>query len=1069
MNRLVFLLAVLAISLQSWGQANFNIQADTLYQGCDSTVDLYLYADSLKSTAYTYDSIGYYFIPAGGTNVAMSDDQVLGPFSVGFDVSWFCGSYSNFYICSNGWIGFQNTSAAFTPQQIPSTANNVPKNAIMGVWRDWHPGITGGPYITRQTLGTAPNRKLVVTWSSVPMYSCTSTYGTFQIVVHETSNIIHTNFTNMPTCLTWVGGDGVHGVHNPAGTYGLAVTGRNDTPFTTSNESTRFIPTSPIVWVTQSGDTLGIGNELTASLSTSQYVYAYGLTCANDSVKDSVFVSASCIEMKMDSFNVECTNDSSGYIVAIDTSVQTAAPYTFYWTDAYGDTVAIHNSTDSIDTLWAIPAGTYTAMAVDVAGQFALKTVSISEPDTIFYSGLASSIDVLCNGGSTGKAYVVDTNNYSNLNTWDGNYTYYWAGGNGNLIDSTIMVPDSSDTLSNLPIGVYHVTVDGCFISVDSTEVDEPNALLVSISNETMTSCPGIGNCDASAEANALGGVTPYSFAWSSNETGPDAFQLCPDTNWVTVTDVNGCMDTMWTVILIPDTIKTDGFGDTLICITNPAAIAASSTGGTAPFTYVWRLNALNGPLVANTATHTVFPEKTTAYFVKSVDANGCPGDSAKVLIKVRPPLGAVMPDLDTICPYDDIDITAAGLGGDTNYTFAWSAGFFGPTITVSPDEPTWYHVTVSDACGTPQHLDSVWVQVGGYSPIDVEIRVEDDSICAGENVYLIASGRGGHKGPEEFVFDWSNGQMDGNPIQFVRPTKTTEYTVTISDLCLSPAGTATRTIYVGKPQAPGFKVDPEIACSNAEVEIVLNSYNPKYRYNWEMGDGNTLFNYQNDTVPYSFKAPGCYDVTLSVVTDFECRASRQEKCLVQILEAPEAEFSYHPEHPTQVDPIVTFKDESVMTESYTWFVEDDTLYNRSQFTHEFVDTGLYNVMLIAVSPDGCVDTTIKTIHHTHETTLFIPTSFTPNGDGLNDVFLIQGEAIDFDMFEFSIYNRWGERIFFSINPLYGWDGRETATGEKVTGGSYPYVLKYKRHDSVVRTVRGHVLVSKTGNPTGLR
>ena len=77
------------------------------------------------------------------------------------------------------------------------------------------------------------------------------------------------------------------------------------------------------------------------------------------------------------------------------------------------------------------------------------------------------------------------------------------------------------------------------------------------------------------------------------------------------------------------------------------------------------------------------------------VDDKGCIGDTSDVLIKVRPELGLEIPKVDTICPYDTIDVSVEGTGGDSIYTFSWETGQFGNTITISPDEPRWYTITV--------------------------------------------------------------------------------------------------------------------------------------------------------------------------------------------------------------------------------------------------------------------------------------------------------------------------------------------------------------------------------------
>lgn len=1059
-----YLLAIISMfsTIYLTQSQTYYIPSDTLYQGCaPDSVHLFLFADSLKSTTYTYDTLPFYTIPVGGTSVAMSDDQVLGPFPVGFEISWFCGSYTSFYLCSNGWIGFQPTTAAFTPQQIPSTAANVPKNAVMGVWRDWHPGISGGPYITYQTLGVAPNRKLVVTWSSVPMYSCTSTQGTFQIVVHETSNIIHTNITNMPACLSWVGGDGTHGVHNPTGSYGLPVTGRNDTPFTTSNESLRFIPTSPIVWTYPNGQQLGIGNDLFASVTQSTYVYATGVQCDGDTVVDSVFVASSCINLIVDSIDVQCTGDSSGWIIAQDTSSALNAPYTYYYINAVtGDTIGNHPSTNTLDTLFNVPAGTYTVVCTSLS-EFAVGTTIVNEPDTV--PAYTSMIPVLCNGTATGKAIAVDTNNYNGLG-WDGFYSFEWSDGS-----TTINSTNNSDTLSNLAAGTYDVTVNGCLIQTGSVTVTEPTILQATIINQTATSCPGVLNCDASAQALGFGGVIPYSYQWSSGETTQIANALCPDTNWVTITDANGCDTSAFVVIAVPDSIITSGFGDTLICITNSASIIATSIGGTAPFSYTWSIDSLEGDTVGNLQSILVDPIVDKRYFAYSIDANGCPGDTASVLVKVRPELGVELPYLDTICPYDDIDIQVAGVGGDSIYTYSWSSGQFGSLITVSPDLPTWYYLTVSDACGTPTYLDSVYVQVGGYSDIKATIEVTDDSLCQGENVVLTALGRGGFRGPDEYRFKWSKASWGSNSIQSITPQSTQEYIVTISDLCISKPGLDTVTIYVGEKVFPEYGANPKASCKEADVQLFVEGYNDQYTYNWILGDDNSILNAKNDTIAHAYESDGCYNVQLEVITDFGCKSTQLAECLVNILPSPVANFNNDPSNPSNLEPIVHFTDASKNGFTYNWLIDSASVSIAPSFKYEFGDTGVYEVQLAIVALNGCKDTITKYLHNYLETILYFPGSFSPNGDGLNDKWGLKGEGIDIDNFELEIFDRWGHRLFYTTDPEDGWDGYDKSTGGFIQSGSYGYIVHYLDKFNEPKVITGQIVISNSGVQTGLR
>ncbi|NCG29491.1 MAG: hypothetical protein GWP27_03360, partial [Bacteroidetes bacterium] len=161
---LLFLFASIGVNAQS----SINIPFDTLVQLCPpDTSWLYLFGDTLNSSSYTVDSIPYSPESIGGTNVTTWDDQVVGPFNIGFPFTFYCNTYTQFYICSNGWIGFTGgQTATWVVQTFPSTATNRPKNVIAGPWRDWNPAVSGGPYITYQTVGTAPCRKLIVTWNA---------------------------------------------------------------------------------------------------------------------------------------------------------------------------------------------------------------------------------------------------------------------------------------------------------------------------------------------------------------------------------------------------------------------------------------------------------------------------------------------------------------------------------------------------------------------------------------------------------------------------------------------------------------------------------------------------------------------------------------------------------------------------------------------------------------------------------------------------------------------------------------------------------------------------------------
>ena len=199
-----------------------------------------------QTTNYGVTNIPYVAQTNTGTQLFMSDDSQQGPFQIGFNFCFFGTTYTQFYIGSNGWISFTGGQpVTFTSQTIPTANALVPKNCIMGPWQDWHPGIGG--QIRYQVQGVAPCRKLVVSWIGVPMFSCTNNQGTFHIVIYESTNIIENHIGNKPACVQWQGGTATQGIHNLAGTLGIAVPGRNSTAWTTVNNSYRYTPSGPTV------------------------------------------------------------------------------------------------------------------------------------------------------------------------------------------------------------------------------------------------------------------------------------------------------------------------------------------------------------------------------------------------------------------------------------------------------------------------------------------------------------------------------------------------------------------------------------------------------------------------------------------------------------------------------------------------------------------------------------------------------------------------------------------------------------------------------------------------------
>jgi len=116
----------------------------------------------------------------------------------------------------------------------------------------------------------------------------------------------------------------------------------------------------------------------------------------------------------------------------------------------------------------------------------------------------------------------------------------------------------------------------------------------------------------------------------------------------------------------------------------------------------------------------------------------------------------------------------------------------------------------------------------------------------------------------------------------------------------------------------------------------------------------------------------------------------------------------------------------------------DSTNVNNHQRVFEAI--GKYPVMLVQRTEHGYIDTVIKIIEVTDEMNVFIPNSFTPNGDGTNDIFNVKGLGFKLKGFSMELFDRWGHSMFFTKDVTKGWDG--TLKGQPAQDGVYVYKIK---------------------------
>ena len=132
------------------------------------------------------------------------------------------------------------------------------------------------------------------------------------------------------------------------------------------------------------------------------------------------------------------------------------------------------------------------------------------------------------------------------------------------------------------------------------------------------------------------------------------------------------------------------------------------------------------------------------------------------------------------------------------------------------------------------------------------------------------------------------------------------------------------------------------------------------------------------------------------------------------------------------------FINTSINAVRYHWDFGDRSGSTEVSPVHDFREPGYYRVVLTAFNPAECEN---KTDQEVTIAPIYIPSAFTPNGDGKNEVFPGFIPSVDISHFEFIVFNRWGQKVFSTNNPSNGWSGK-MENGDLAPAGTYMYKMK---------------------------
>lgn len=201
------------------------------------------------------------------------------------------------------------------------------------------------------------------------------------------------------------------------------------------------------------------------------------------------------------------------------------------------------------------------------------------------------------------------------------------------------------------------------------------------------------------------------------------------------------------------------------------------------------------------------------------------------------------------------------------------------------------------------------------------------------------------------------------------------------------------------------------------------NAWTP-LRYTWTFGDGTTAI---EQTLTHAYAEPGIYDVSVTANTDEGCIDQRTVVMVdqVEIYPEPVAEFTVSPDEVSLLEPMVKIQDYAQLAVAWEYFINGEVI-DEPSFTYEFDDAGSFVITQRVTSGTNCTNEVSNTVNVTDHL-FYAPTAFTPDGDGLNDVFLpsVRGAR----RYELVILDRWGTERFHTTDPKEGWGGGDLPQG----------------------------------------
>ncbi|MBT6807975.1 MAG: T9SS type B sorting domain-containing protein, partial [Flavobacteriales bacterium] len=529
------------------------------------------------------------------------------------------------------------------------------------------------------------------------------------------------------------------------------------------------------------------------------------------SVTDSVEVpTTAVVSLSLDAANstlsVLCNGFQSDTITVIATGGTGVGTYQYFIPGVFP--IPQYNNIFS-----GLYAGTYDVYVSDANGCTDNISVTITEPDVIYYTATTSNVS--CNAGTNGSAWV------DSVSGGTAPYFYSWN------------TSQNTSIISNLSAGTYSVSVtdvNNCVSNptLISVVVNEPSQLTSSTNIINHSSCSGSQTAaNGEAEVIVSGGTPGYNYSWSNGINGTNISLLFPGTYIVDIIDANGCMISD-TAIINPGTnpILDVTVQDVSCYGANDGMMITSATSGTPSYQF----SSDGGNTFVPFGTP-FGPSGEASYFITVVDAEGCT-DSDSIFVNEPDELVISSLSVQNVLCYDSANgqITANVFGGTGSYSYMWNNGqVTNPSIGLMPST---YNVIVTDSMGCFVTSNNQIITQPDSLSIS-NIAVTNVSCNGGNNGSAIATVTGGI---QSYTYSWSGGS-DVNLIAGI-------YTSTITDAngCIT-----SQDFIVSEPSAISIQFGRDsVTClggSDGMAIAIVGGGTPNYSLLWDNGSTSNTVN----------------------------------------------------------------------------------------------------------------------------------------------------------------------------------------------------------------------------------